>query len=213
MIQYNAALVYRGESGALNKHIADAFGIMVKQMYENETAEDTDWLIGEGCLLPGVKGVALRSMKSPGTAYSDPRFVSLLHPLTHLPYPFPPPSAYLLPTSRTPSLGHRPPTGPHLQDPRPDADPRRLHPRPRLRRRAHLLWHPQPRLLPRCRRVRRIYVGQGWADLVEGCVGGRADPHELHVCVVCGCHGRCGGGVVRGGGGAGGEGRVEESRG
>jgi Zn-dependent metalloprotease len=49
---------------------------MVKQMYENEMAEHADWLIGEGCLLPGVKGVALRSMKNPGTAYNDPRFVS-----------------------------------------------------------------------------------------------------------------------------------------
>jgi len=31
-------------------------------------------LIGENCLLPGVDGVALRSMKAPGTAYNDPRF-------------------------------------------------------------------------------------------------------------------------------------------
>ena len=49
---------------------------MVKQMAEQETAEKADWLIGEGCLLPGVKGVALRSMKAPGTAYNDKRFVS-----------------------------------------------------------------------------------------------------------------------------------------
>lgn len=34
-------------------------------------------MIGEGCIMPGVKGVALRSMKEPGTAYNDPRFVSL----------------------------------------------------------------------------------------------------------------------------------------
>jgi len=50
---------------------------MIKQKFENETAENADWLIGEGCLLPDVKGVALRSMKEPGTAYNDPRFVSL----------------------------------------------------------------------------------------------------------------------------------------
>lgn len=55
---------------------------MIKQKFENETAENADWLIGEGCLLPDVKGVALRSMKEPGTAYNDPRFVSLamFHP-------------------------------------------------------------------------------------------------------------------------------------
>ncbi|GAB1317836.1 Protease PrtS [Madurella fahalii] len=80
VIQYTAALVYRDEAGALNEHIADAFGIMVKQMYQNETAAEADWLIGEDCLLPGVKGVALRSMKSPGTAYNDPRFGSDLQP-------------------------------------------------------------------------------------------------------------------------------------
>lgn len=68
--------MYQGQSGALNEHISDVFGIMVKQMAENETAANADWLIGEGCLLPGVKGVALRNMKAPGTAYNDPRFVS-----------------------------------------------------------------------------------------------------------------------------------------
>ena len=51
---------------------------MIKQKFEDETADKADWLIGEGCLLPGVKGVALRNMKEPGTAYNDPRFVSSL---------------------------------------------------------------------------------------------------------------------------------------
>ena len=71
-------LQYQGQSGALNEHVSDVFGIMVKQRVENETAENADWLIGEGCLLPDVDGVALRSMKAPGTAYDDDRFVSLL---------------------------------------------------------------------------------------------------------------------------------------
>ena len=53
---------------------------MVKQIVEQTTAEQSDWLIGEGCLMPGVKGVALRNMQSPGTAYNDPKLVS--HPLT-----------------------------------------------------------------------------------------------------------------------------------
>ena len=48
---------------------------MVKQMAENETAEKADWLIGEGCLMPKIKGVALRNMKNPGTAYNDPALV------------------------------------------------------------------------------------------------------------------------------------------
>lgn len=54
---------------------------MIKQFAENETADAADWLIGEGCLLPDVKGVALRNMKEPGTAYNDPRFVSVNYPL------------------------------------------------------------------------------------------------------------------------------------
>ncbi|KAL6874432.1 Metalloprotease [Trichoderma longibrachiatum] len=67
-------LDYSGQPGALNEHISDVFGIMVKQQVENETSEEADWLIGENCLLPDVKGVALRSMKEPGLAYDDERF-------------------------------------------------------------------------------------------------------------------------------------------
>ncbi|CAI4217450.1 unnamed protein product, partial [Parascedosporium putredinis] len=67
-------LLYFGQSGALNEHISDVFGIIVKQVVEKEDAASADWLVGEGCIAPGVKGVALRSMKAPGTAYDDPRF-------------------------------------------------------------------------------------------------------------------------------------------
>ncbi|KAK3988030.1 hypothetical protein QBC44DRAFT_382748 [Cladorrhinum sp. PSN332] len=72
--EHTSPLEYQGQPGALNEHVSDVFGIMVKQLFEKETAEVADWLIGEGCLLPDVKGVALRSMKEPGTAYNDPRF-------------------------------------------------------------------------------------------------------------------------------------------
>lgn len=73
---HTTALVYEGESGALNEHLSDVFGMMVKHRAANITVDKADWLIGEGCLLPGVKGVAVRSMKDPGSAYDDPRFVS-----------------------------------------------------------------------------------------------------------------------------------------
>ncbi|KAI0400002.1 metalloprotease [Xylaria palmicola] len=72
--EHTSPLDYTGQSGALNEHISDTFGIMVKQRVQDEKAADADWLIGEECLMPGVKGVALRSMKAPGTAYDDPRF-------------------------------------------------------------------------------------------------------------------------------------------
>ncbi|RFU80319.1 matellopeptidase [Trichoderma arundinaceum] len=72
--EHTSPLDYEGQPGALNEHVSDVFGIMIKQKVQDEKAEDADWLIGEDCILPGVKGVALRSMKAPGTAYNDPRF-------------------------------------------------------------------------------------------------------------------------------------------
>ncbi|KAL6923210.1 hypothetical protein FSST1_000484 [Fusarium sambucinum] len=67
-------LDYYGQAGALNEHISDVFGIMVKQQVQDEKSPVADWLVGEDCILPGVKGTALRSMKDPGTAYDDPIF-------------------------------------------------------------------------------------------------------------------------------------------
>jgi Zn-dependent metalloprotease len=71
--QYDAKLAYHDQPGALNESISDVFGVLVKQFGLHQTADAADWLIGEDLLLPGVKGVALRSMKAPGTAYDDPR--------------------------------------------------------------------------------------------------------------------------------------------
>ena len=69
--QYEAALDYHGESGALNESFSDVFGILVKQRLLQQTVEQSNWLIGEGLLMPNVKGVGIRSMKEPGTAYND----------------------------------------------------------------------------------------------------------------------------------------------
>jgi Zn-dependent metalloprotease len=71
--QYEAGLDYQGQSGALNEHMSDVFGSLVKQHILDQTAKKADWLIGAGLWASGVKGVALRSMKAPGTAYNDPR--------------------------------------------------------------------------------------------------------------------------------------------
>jgi Zn-dependent metalloprotease len=71
--QYTANLDYQGQSGALNEHISDVFGILVKQYRAGQAAADADWLIGEGLLAEGVKGRALRDMLHPGTAYDDPQ--------------------------------------------------------------------------------------------------------------------------------------------
>ena len=60
-----AGLVYMCQPGALNEHLSDAFGVMIKQRVLNQTAAEADWLIGAGLLAPGVNGVALRSMSRP----------------------------------------------------------------------------------------------------------------------------------------------------
>ena len=71
--QYEAALDYQGQSGALNESMSDVFGILVKQWKLGQSAGQADWLIGAGLLAKEVHGAALRSMKAPGTAYDDPR--------------------------------------------------------------------------------------------------------------------------------------------
>jgi Zn-dependent metalloprotease len=71
--QYTANLEYYGQSGALNESVSDVFGSLIKQSHLGQTADRADWLIGQGLLAEGVNGVALRSMKEPGTAYDDPR--------------------------------------------------------------------------------------------------------------------------------------------
>ncbi len=70
--QYEANLTYRDQPGALNESFSDVFGTMVKQRALNHQANEADWLIGEGLFTSNVSGVALRSMKAPGTAYNDP---------------------------------------------------------------------------------------------------------------------------------------------
>lgn len=70
--QYAAALGYAGQTGALNEHLSDAFGIMVKQYALGQSANESDWLIGAAILGPDVQGDAVRSLAFPGTAYDDP---------------------------------------------------------------------------------------------------------------------------------------------
>lgn len=70
--QYEAALEYQGQPGALNESFSDVFGSLVKQYSKKQSVDKADWLIGKGIFTKKVNGVALRSMKEPGTAYNDP---------------------------------------------------------------------------------------------------------------------------------------------
>jgi hypothetical protein len=70
--QFTAGLTYQGQSGALNESVSDCFGMCVKQRVLGQTADQADWLVGEGIFLPGINARALRDMAHPGTAYDDP---------------------------------------------------------------------------------------------------------------------------------------------
>lgn len=70
--QFEANLVYKNQSGALNESFSDVFGSLVKQRVKNQTADQADWLIGEGLFTTKVNAQGIRSMKNPGSAYNDP---------------------------------------------------------------------------------------------------------------------------------------------
>lgn len=64
-------LIYMGEAGALNEHIADLIGELTYQHLNNKISlTEHSWLLGDECMLDlnNVK-YALRSLKAPGTAY------------------------------------------------------------------------------------------------------------------------------------------------
>jgi Zn-dependent metalloprotease len=70
--QTTARLGYEDQTGALNEHISDAFGSMVKQWVLGQSAKDADWLIGAGLFTARVIGRAVRSLAEPGSGYDDP---------------------------------------------------------------------------------------------------------------------------------------------
>lgn len=72
VIQYEARLSYWYQSGALNESLCDVFGCLVKQRQLGQSADQADWIVGQGLFTENVSGVGIRSMKAPGTAYDDP---------------------------------------------------------------------------------------------------------------------------------------------
>ncbi len=72
--EHTARLEYHTQSGALNEHMSDVFGSLVKQWSCRQAAEEADWLIGSEIFTPGIEADALRSMKAPGTAYDNSLF-------------------------------------------------------------------------------------------------------------------------------------------
>jgi len=70
--QFTANLDYFSQSGALNEHFSDVFGTTVTQLANGESVDTADWLIGDEIMGPTLFGEALRSMRTPGTAYDNP---------------------------------------------------------------------------------------------------------------------------------------------
>jgi len=69
---YEANMDYWGQPGALNESFSDVFGALVKQYQRQQSADEADWIIGEGLFTANVNGLGIRSMKTPGSAYDDP---------------------------------------------------------------------------------------------------------------------------------------------
>ncbi len=76
VIQFTSGLIYKGQSGALNEHFADVFGVAIHQFHNKQTAKTANWLVGESVLIGKHKGKAIRSMKTP----SDPAVVLMPQP-------------------------------------------------------------------------------------------------------------------------------------
>ena len=70
--QYTANFGASGQCGALAEHFCDVFGVLVKQYWRGESAEQSDWLVGADLFTRRVRGKAVRSLKAPGTAFDDP---------------------------------------------------------------------------------------------------------------------------------------------
>lgn len=68
---FTSNLAYQGQSGALNEHFSDVFGVLVRQWKEGKPVADVDWVIGKELLVPAATRRGIRDMLHPGTAYRD----------------------------------------------------------------------------------------------------------------------------------------------
>lgn len=66
LVSLGPKLQYQGESGALNEHLADVFGVTAQQ---SATHDVHDWRIGQEILVDSAS--AVRDMLNPGTAYNN----------------------------------------------------------------------------------------------------------------------------------------------
>jgi Zn-dependent metalloprotease len=74
VITHESNLVYQDESGALNEHFADVFGVLTTQWAKKQSADKASWLVGADVMGPGVKAKAIRSFKAEKAYENDPFF-------------------------------------------------------------------------------------------------------------------------------------------
>ena len=72
VITYTSNLEYHDEPGALNEHLADVFGSLVKQWKKDQTAAQADWLIGPDIMGPDTEAGALRTFRDEPAYEDDP---------------------------------------------------------------------------------------------------------------------------------------------
>ena len=72
VIAHTCRLAYRNESGALNEHFADVFGVMALHWKKKQTAAQADWRIGATIMGPGTKAKALRTFTAEKAYEDDP---------------------------------------------------------------------------------------------------------------------------------------------
>jgi hypothetical protein len=73
VINATVELPYQDQPGSLHSHLTDVFAVLTEQWLQKQTVDQATWLVGAGVLAPGVRGVGLRSLKTPGSAYDDPK--------------------------------------------------------------------------------------------------------------------------------------------
>lgn len=72
VVSHTCNLEYRNESGALNEHLADVFGSLVKQWRRRQTTKKTDWLIGADIMGPETSAKSLRTFTEDKAYENDP---------------------------------------------------------------------------------------------------------------------------------------------
>jgi Zn-dependent metalloprotease len=72
VVAHTSNLRYRDESGALNEHFADVFGLLVKQWSKRQTAKRADWTVGAALMGPRVKAKCIRTFKKEKAFADDP---------------------------------------------------------------------------------------------------------------------------------------------